>query len=242
MDIDFNPNEIEDDAAYNSEDDYYSDLDDFEDPYEDEPLFISKDNEIEKKEIEFEKKTGRPLEDAGELEEEDEEEEINSDDDDDENQENQEQQNQINITPTENYNLIQSYKKENIENFSKLGIVSLLTNLVHYIKTGGSMLDGKENFDYPNETEESYAFESIILQTTPFVFVVNNKIINLNHESVLICLKQKLRCVSLDKTTFFTPVFTKTFPIFTQNLFNDSISQEEWDEIEMVKKSKNIIT
>lgn len=242
MDIDFNPNEIEDDAAYNSDDDYYSDLDDFEDPYEDEPLFISKDNEIEKKEIEFEKKTGRPLEDAGELEEDEEEEEINSDDEDDENQEIQEQTNQVNITPTENYNLIQSYKKENMENFSKLGIVSLLTNLVHYIKNGGSMLDGRENFDYPNETEESYAFESIILQTTPFVYVVNNKIINLKHESVLLCLKQKLRCVSLDKTNFFTPVFTKTFPIFVQNLFNDSISKEEWDEIEMVKKSKNIIT
>ncbi|QKE44580.1 putative RNA polymerase 19 kDa subunit [Yalta virus] len=238
MDIDFNPNEIEDDAAYNSEDEYYSDLDDFEDPYEDEPLFISKDNEIEKKEIEFEKKTGRPLEDANELEEDEEEDEINSED---EEEEVQEQPNQIPITPTENYNLIQSYKKENIENFSKLGVVSLLANVVHYIKTGGSMLDGREKFDYPNETEESYAIESIILKTTPFVFVVNNKIIKLNHESVLICLKQKLRCVSLDNTNFFTPSFTNKFPMFVQNLFNDSISQEEWEEIEKIKKDKNII-
>lgn len=235
MDIDFNPNEIEDDAAYNSENDEYSDLDDFEDPYEDEPLFVSKDNDIERKEIEYEKKTGEMLEDGADLEEDTSEhgsddEDIPSDDD-----------VPIETKTTTESQLIQSYKKENIENFSKLGIVSLLSNLVHYIKTGGSMLDGRENFDFPNETEESYAIESIILQTIPFVYIVNNKLVNLNHESVLICLKQKLRSVSLDKTYFFTPVFTSMFPIFVKNLFNDYISKEEWDEIKEVKKKRNII-
>lgn len=241
MDIDFNPNEIEDDAAYNSDDDEYSDLEDFEDPYEDEPLFISKDNDIEKKEIEFEKKTGRMVEDGAELEEdEDDDEEDEGQSEDEEEDDSSNFQEHV-LTPTENYQLIQSYKKENVENFSKLGIVSLLANLVNYIKTGGSMLDGRETFYYPDETEESYAIESIILQTIPFVYVVNNKIINLNHESVLICLKQKLRCVSLDKTTFFTPMFVKTFPLFVKNLFNDFITSEEWEEIKEVKKMRNLI-
>lgn len=240
MDIDFNPNEIEDDAAYNSDNSLYSDLDDFEDPYDDEPLFLSKDNEIEKKELKYEKKTGKPVETADDLYDEEEEEEDEEENNSEEEEEyNQESVNQI--TLNENFKLIRSYKKENIENFCKIGIVSLLSNLVNYIKTGGSMLDGRENFDYPNETEESYAIESLILETTPFVYVVNNKLIKLNHESVLLCLKQKLRCVSLDKTNFFTPVFTKSFPVFVENLFNNYISDEEWDEIKRVKKERNIV-
>lgn len=239
MDLDFNPNEVEGDFDYNSDDDVYSDLDNFEDPYEDEPLFISKDNEIEKKEIEFEKKTGRALEDVTELGEDDDyqvsdEEEILS------NIDLKDQDEDVESIPVTKLSEIQLYKKENIENFSKLGIVSMLANLVHYIKTGGTMLDGKTKFDYPNETEESYAIESVILDTSPFVYVVNNKIINLNHESVLICLKQKLRPVSIDTDIFFTPVFTKTFPKFVENLFNDYISKEEWEEIENVKKTRKI--
>merc|ERR1711916_123256 len=204
----------------------------------------SKDIEIEKKEIKFEKDKGREKETANDYAEEDDDEDgvVSETDEDDFMQQSikeEELKEEINETQLSR---VRKYKKENIENFSKIGVTSLLSNIVHYIKTGGSMLDGREIFDYPNETEESYAIESIILKTHPFEYVIgNDKLINLNHESVLICLKLKLRAVSIDNTIFFTPNFIKTFPIFFNNIFNDNISSEEWEEIENVKKERNII-
>lgn len=244
MDIDFDPNEIEDELEYNSDnEDVYSDVENYEDPYEEEPLFNSKDIEIEKKEIKFEKDKGREIENANDYAEEDDDDdavsEIDEEDFIQESIKEEDLKEQINDSELSD---VKKYKKENVENFSKIGVTSLLANIVHYIKTGGSMLDGREIFDYPNETEESYAIESIILKTHPFEYVIGpNTLINLKHESLLICLKLKLRAVSIDNTIFFTPSFTKTFPIFYNNIFNDNISIEEWEEIEKVKKERNII-
>lgn len=128
------------------------------------------------------------------------------------------------------------YKQKNIENFSPLGMISYLCNIVNYIKKGGCMLDSRQDFDYPNETEESYALECVLLDKVPFEYVVNKKKVNINFESKIICLKIVLRCVDENKSIFFTPTFTKKFPIFTKSLMNNYISQEEINEIVNLKK------
>lgn len=138
------------------------------------------------------------------------------------------------------YKKIEEYKKMNMENGSKYLIISLMSNLSIFIKNGGSMLDGREIFDYPNETEESYIIESLLLNTQPMENIVNNYLINLNHESIIINLKQALTCVLKFDKIFFTPDLRKNFPIFIKNIFNYSVSEEEWEEINKVKKMRNI--
>lgn len=131
---------------------------------------------------------------------------------------------------------ILKYKKENIENFSPLGIISYLCNIVNYIKKGGTMLDTRTEFNYPNETEESYALECILLNKEPFEYIVNKKKININPISKIMCLKIVLRCVDENKSIFFTPEFVKKFPIFTKSLMNNYVSDEEILEIENLKQ------
>lgn len=130
---------------------------------------------------------------------------------------------------------ILNYKKQNIEIFSPIGIISYLCNIVNYIKKGGSMIDSRTEFDYPNETEESYALECILLNKEPFEYVVNKKKINIDFISKVMCLKIVLRCVDENKSIFFTPVFLKKFPIFTKSLMNNYVSEEELNEISEVK-------
>lgn len=138
------------------------------------------------------------------------------------------------------YEKLEKYKKMNIEDGSEYCIISLMANLSIFIKNGGSMLDGRVNFDYPNETEESYIIESILLNTHPMSYVVNDKEVILNHESVIINLKKVLSCVLKFEKIFLTPDFRKNFPIFIENIFNNSVSDEEYKEIEKVKKMRNI--
>lgn len=221
-----------------SDDDYVSDSDpEYEDPFADEPNFLNKDKEIETKITELEIKKGKPGEDI--LDEDD----ASEDSDGVSNSELEET-----FTDDEEEkkecvlnNTICNYKKENIKCFSKLGVISLLTFLVTYIKKGGLLLDGKRNFVYPDITEESYAIESIILNTHPLVLIENNNLINLNHEDVLLCLKKCLRVVVYDEKHYFTKSLQEDFPIFIENLFFDSISQKELDEIKEVKQRKGII-
>jgi hypothetical protein len=130
------------------------------------------------------------------------------------------------------------YKKENIENFSPLGIISYLCNIVNYIKKGGTMLDTRTEFNYPDETEESYALECILLNKEPFEYIVNKKKININTKSKIMCLKIALRCVDENKSIFFTPTFVKKFPIFTKSLMNNYISEEELREIAEIKETE----
>lgn len=135
---------------------------------------------------------------------------------------------------------IKLYKKNNIEMFSKLGMISYLCNVVDYIKNGGDLIDNRNDVKYPDDTEESYAFESIILDTIPFEYIVNKHLINVPVENKIICLKMALRCVDENKKIFFTKNFTERFPNFKKNLFNNNISLEEIEEIKQNKIKYNI--
>lgn len=134
-----------------------------------------------------------------------------------------------------NRNLL-DYKKQNISLFSPIGLISYLCNIVNYIKKGGSMIDTRTEFNYPDETEESYALECILLNKEPFEYVVNKKKIDINFISKIMCLKIVLRCVDENKSIFFTPEFVKKFPIFTKSLMNNYVSEEELQEISEIKK------
>lgn len=129
---------------------------------------------------------------------------------------------------------IKEHKKDNICNFSTLGLVSLVCHIVYLLKNGGQMIDGKTNFDYPNITEESYAMSSILLGTHPFEYIVNNQKITIKPEELVLVMKLVFRPVGDNKTYFFTKNFTNTFPIFTKNLLENNVS-EELEEIREVK-------
>lgn len=131
------------------------------------------------------------------------------------------------------------YKRQNITLFSPIGIISYLCNIVNYIKRGGTMIDTRTEFNYPNETEESYALECILLNKEPFEYIVNKKKINIDFISKVMCLKIVLRCVDENKSIFFTPEFVKKFPIFTKSLMNNYVSEEELREISEVKQLEN---
>jgi hypothetical protein len=211
--------------------------DDYEDPFLDEPKYISKDVEIEKKIIKKEIETGAPVEDLLALEDDENDESGDDISDHEEGNEVGEKEEVVEDTRDE----IQKYKKMNSECFSKSGMIGLLSNLVTYIKQGGQMLDGRSGFSYPNTTEESYAVESIILQTHPFVYLENGHVVELNYISQLICLKKNLRVVLHDTKNFFTEDFRNNFPVLIKNIFEDSISKEELDEIDRVRSKYNII-
>lgn len=211
--------------------------DDYEDPFLDEPKYSSKDVEIEKKIIKMEIKTGAPVEDIQSFEDEELDESSDNLSDDEEGNEDDEKE-----EPRDNpKDEIQKYKRMNIESFSPLGVISLISNLVIYIKQGGKMLDGRSNFTYPDTTEESYAIESIILQTHPFVYMENGNLVTPNYMSQLICLKKVLRIVLHDTKHFFTKDFKNNFPVLIRNIFNDKISKEELDEIDNVRTKYNIV-
>lgn len=211
--------------------------DDYEDPFLDEPKYVSKDVEIEKKIIKMEIKTGAPVEDIQTLDDEDPDESSDDISDNDEGNEVDEKEESKENPGDE----IQKYKRMNIECFSTLGMISLISNLVIYIKQGGKMLDGRSNFTYPDTTEESYAIESIILQTHPFVYMENGHIVSPNYISQLICLKKVLRIVLHDTKYIFTKDFKKNFPVLIKNIFNNNISKEELDEVDSVRTKYDII-
>lgn len=130
---------------------------------------------------------------------------------------------------------IRTIKRENANSFSKIGMYNFLCNLVTFIKKGGLMLDGRTEFDYPNITEESYAIQSILLNTTPFECFLGGKKINIPLKERIILLKLILRPVDMNKTIFFTNSFTENFPLFCKNLFKNTITE---DEINEIKKNK----
>lgn len=130
---------------------------------------------------------------------------------------------------------IRTIKRENVNFFSKIGMYNFLCNLVTFIKKGGLMLDGRTEFDYPNITEESYAIQSILLNTTPFECYLGGKKINIPLKERIILLKLILRPVDMNKTIFFTNSFTENFPLFCKNLFKNTVTE---DEINEIKKNK----
>lgn len=232
-DQEFDYDEYEDDVEDNddiNENGSEIDYGNFEDDNIDEPLYSNHDDIINKKEIERERNNYEPEENIDiELEE-----EIDDDDNENEEDDNYDEQDNIIIKKTQ----IQIYKTENIEKFSIIGMQAYLCELVDYIKKGGMILDGRTDFDYPTkETEESYAIESILLDTTPFAYLVNNKEITLTQKTRMICLKLVLRCVDDNKTIFFTNHFVNTFPTFVKCLFNNYITNEEYKEIEKAKNN-----
>lgn len=224
----------------------------FEDDNLDEPLYTNKDDLIEKEELDYESKhdINSDDEEASDNEDQDtEEEDIVSENEEDEDTSetyiddlvnNNEKKilikKKINKNNDSNFNnelyqKIQNYKKENMTYSSELEMISLMCELIQFIKRGGRMIDNRVEFDYPNEVEESYMLESIILNTYPFVNIVNKYEITKSYESILICLKKVLRGVDDDRKYFFTPVFCAKFPLFIKNLYKDSISKEEYKEI-----------
>lgn len=264
----FDLDEFEDDIEeYSNNTDNLSEIDygNYEDDELDEPLYTNKDDIISKKEIEYEIKTGKKLDDddsdddadiddiddIDDIEDEDEDEDENENED-----ENEKKDDEIDIDEELEENerkkdrlknknfidpVIQNHKKNNISKFSKCGIISYMCNLVNYIKMGGQMLDGRQEFNYPDETEESYAIESILLNTSPFIYVVNNKIINVKHEDMIIVLKQALQCVDEDFNIYFPKDFQAKFPEFLKNLSEFSVSIDEINEIKKIKKQYQII-
>lgn len=204
------------------------------------------ETEIDKKILNSEKEDNDEDNDDEEIEDDNDDEEVDDDENNDDllsdmdsdNNENEDIEKNINKELNEYEKKIKSYKKQNIEMFSKLGVISYLCNIVDYVKNGGHMLDNRNDLEYPFDTEESYCFESILLDTIPFEYVVNKHLINISQENKIICLKMALRCVDENKKIFFTENFKKRFPNFVKNMFNNSISKEEINEI---NKNKELI-
>lgn len=134
------------------------------------------------------------------------------------------------------YKKILNYKKENLKKFSYYAMLNYLCKVVSYIKNGGKILDSITDFDYPNITEESYAVESILLSKDPFVYILNNKEIEIDTETRLLTMKLVLRPADTNYKIFFTKDFRNKFPKFIKYLFNDYITKEELEEIENLKQ------
>lgn len=135
---------------------------------------------------------------------------------------------------------IMKAKKENIKNVPPITVINLLSVIVEYIKKNGKLLDGRTSYNYPDVTEESIAIESIILDTHPFELVINKHQININKDHLYVSLKNCLRCASSDNKIFFPKEFTEKWIEFVSNLFNDSISEKEKEEIKKYKELINI--
>lgn len=226
---------------------YDQDDDDYDDEYND------SDFDFDESDLEDEQIDKSILQEDGDDESEQPKNIINNDEDEDEediededDEEDIEEENQDDdeipyiVTQREERKIIQKYKDENIQNFSVQGMYGLLSAIVNFLKKGGSMIDTRTTFNYPDETEESYAIESIILDTFPFDWVIKEYKIPLRLEVRLTCLKLILRPVDTDKTIFLTKQFRSTFPLFCKNLFNTTITPEEYEEIRNVKRERNL--
>lgn len=234
MDDDYNNFEEDLEDNYSSDEDnksFYTNNSDSESDISDDELKKSINSEKEEKEEDKEDK-----EEIDDIEEEIDDIEENSSDE----EPLEDLKNQLGDELIEYEKKIKAYKKENIEMFSKLGMISYLCNTVDYVKNGGFMIDNRNDLEYPNDTEESYVFESILTDTIPFEYIVNKKLINISHENKIICLKMALRCVDENKKIFFPENFRNRFPLFKKNLFNNNVSKEEFEEIKKIKNKISI--
>ncbi|AKS26346.1 putative RPO19-like RNA polymerase subunit [Diachasmimorpha longicaudata entomopoxvirus] len=130
---------------------------------------------------------------------------------------------------------IAMFKRENIQDLSDSFIKSYLSHTIEFIKKGGLMVDGRRDFDYPNDTEESYALESILLDTTPFVCIIEQFAVTPPLDKLILLMKRIFRS-TLDNNIFLSPNFRKKFPLFIQNINSDQVTIQEINEIKHLRQ------